>query len=158
MIGPTTTSPFRREVSGTSLVAPNIVPKASFPFHFLAAILQALTLQLATSIPGVREVSDGGIEDTTEAKTAATGSLPLIRLRFARVKPGALALALGLPPSVYISMISSTPLVSASSRRGPVSTGTPLVDEGRTLTTSDLGLVLVTGTVLALRVTDIFTV
>ena len=36
--------------------------------------------------------------------------------------------------------------------------GTPLVDEGRTPTTSVLDLVLVMGTALALRVTDIFTV
>ena len=36
--------------------------------------------------------------------------------------------------------------------------GTPLVDEGRTLTTSVLDLVLVIGTVLALSVTDVFIV
>ena len=85
-------------------VAPNIVPKgASFPFPFLAALLQALTFAFATSIPGVGEVSNRGTEDTTEAKPAATGSLPSRRLRFARVKPGASALALGRAPSVYIS-------------------------------------------------------
>ena len=124
----------------------------------VAALLEALTLAFATSIPGVGGVSDRGIEDTTEAKAAATGSLPSKRLRFARVKSGASALALGRAPSIYISVLSSAPLVTASSPRGPVSTGTGLVDEGRTLTTSVLDLVLVTGTALALRVTDIFAV
>ena len=140
-------------------VAPNIVPKgASFPFAFVAALLRALTLAFATSIPRVGEVSDGGIEDTTEGKAAAIGSLPSRRLRSARVMPGASALALGRAPSPYLFLISSAPLVTASSPRGPVSTGTLPVDEGRTLTTSLLDLVLVIGTVLALRVTDIFTV
>ena len=92
-----------------------------------------------------------------EAKAAATGSLPSRRLRFARLKPGASAIALRWAPSVYISLTSSAPLVTANSSRGPVSTGTPLVDEGRTLTTSVLDLVLVIGTVLAPSVTDIFT-
>ena len=137
-------------------VAPKIVPRgASFPFPFLAALLQALTLASATSIPGVGVVADGGVEDTMEAKAAATRSLPSRRLRFARVKPGASALALGRTPSVYISVISSAPLDSACSPRGPVSTGTPLVDEGRTVTSSVFDLVLVIGTVLALSVTDI---
>ena len=104
------------DISNISLpdVAPNIVRKgASFPFPFLAAVLQALTLALATSIPGVGEVSEGSIEDTTGAEAAATGSLPSRRLRFARVKPGASALALGRAPSVHISLISSGPLVTA---------------------------------------------
>ena len=162
MTGPATTSPFRREVSRTSPpahVAPHIGPKgASFPFPFLVALLQVLTLAFATSIPWVGEGLDRGIEDTTKAKAAATGSLPSRRLRFTRVKPGASALAPRRAPSVYISLISSTPLVTASSPIRPVSTGTPLVDEGRTFTTSVLDLVLVIGTVLALRVTDIFTV
>ena len=100
----------------------------------------------------------GRIQETTKAKAAATGSLPLRRLRFARVKPGARVLALGRAPSVYIPLIFSAPLVTASSPRGPVSTCTAVVDEGRTLTTSVSDLVLVIGTVLALRVTDIFTV
>ena len=162
MIGPTTTSPFRREVSRTSPcahVAPQIVPKGtSFPFPFLAALLQALTLAFATSIRGVGQGLDRGIEDTAGAKAAATGSLPSRRLRFARVKPGTSALAPRRAPSVYISLICSAPLVTASSPRGPVSTGTLLADEGRTFTTSVLDLVLVIGTVLALGVTDIFTV
>ena len=66
-----------------------MVPKgASFPLPFLATLLQALTLALAISIAGVGEVSHWGIEDTTEAKAAAPGSLPSRRLRFARVEPG----------------------------------------------------------------------
>ena len=73
------------------------------------------------------------------------------------MKPVPSALALWWASSVYISLLSSAPLVIASSPRRPVSTGTPLVDEGRSLTTSVLDLVLVTGTVAALRVTDIFT-
>ena len=136
-------------------------PKAhssQLPFPFFAALLQALTLALATSIPNVGVVSDGGIEDTTEAKAAATRSLPSRRLRFAHIKPGASALALGRTPSVYISVISSAALVAAGSPRGPVSTGTPLVDVGRALRSSVLDLVLVIGTFLALSVTDIFTV
>ena len=124
----------------------------------LAALLQALTLALATSIPGVGVVSDGGIKDTTETAAAATGSLPSRSLRFARVKPGASALALGRTPSVYISVISSAPPVTASSPTGPVSRGTSLVDVARALTSSVLDLVLVIGTVLALSVTDLFTV
>ena len=136
-----------------------IVPKgASFPIPFLAAHLQALTLALATSIPGVGEVSDAGIEETMEPKAAATGSLPSRRLRFARVKPGASTLALGRTSSVCISVISSALLVTTSSPRGPLSTGTPLVDVRRALTSSVLDLVLVIGTGLALSVTDIFTV
>ena len=68
-------------------VAPNIVLKgASFVFTFLATLPQALTLALATSIPGVGIASDGFIEDTTEAKSAALGSLPSRCLTFARVK------------------------------------------------------------------------
>ena len=99
-------------------VAPNIVPKAtSVPFPFLAALLQDLTLAVATSIPGVGVVSDGGIEDTTGAKAAATGSLPSRRLTFACVKPGASAVALGQAPSIYISVIFSAPPVTASSPR-----------------------------------------
>ena len=93
-----------------------------------------------------------------ETKAAATGSLPSRRLRFARVKTGASALALGRTPSVYISAISSARLVTASSPRGPVSTGTPLVDRGPALTSSVLDLVLVIGSFLALSATDIFTV
>ena len=141
-------------------VAPNIVPKGtSFPFPFHAALLQALTLALATSIPGVGKGLDGGIEDTTEAKAAATGCLRSRRLRFARIiKPGASALALGRARSVYISLISAAPLVTASSSRGPVLRGTPLVDEGRAVTSPVFDLVLVIGTVLALSVTDILTV
>ena len=140
-------------------VALNIVPKgASFPFPFLAARLQALTLALATSIPGVGVVSDWSIEDLMEAEAAATGSVPLRRLRFAPVKPGASALALGRTPSVHISVSPSSPPDSASSTRGAVSRGTPLVDEGPALTSSVFDLVLVIGTVLALSVTDIFTV
>ena len=49
-------------------IASNIVLKASYPFPFLAALLQALNLAFATSIPEVGEVSNGGIKDTTEAK------------------------------------------------------------------------------------------
>ena len=70
-------------------VVPNIGPVAvSFPFSFLPAFLQALTLALANfSNAGKGAVSDGGREETTEAKVAATGSLPSRRLRFACVKP-----------------------------------------------------------------------
>ena len=91
-------------------------------------------------------------------RTLKKGSLPPRRLRFARVKPGAGALELGRTPSVYVSVISSVPLLTASSPRRPVSTGTPLVDVGRALTSSVFDLVLLIGTVLALSVTDIFTV
>ena len=93
-----------------------------------------------------------------EAKAAATGSLPSRRLGFARVKPGASALALERTPSVYISVISSAPPVTVNFSRGPVSTGTPLVDVGRALTSSVLDLVLVTESVSALSLTDTFTV
>ena len=63
-----------------------------FPLPFLAALLEVLTLVLATlAIPsnsGVGDASDGGNEDTTEAKAVATGSLPSRRWRFACVKLG----------------------------------------------------------------------
>ena len=138
-------------------LAQSIVTKAaSFPFPFLAALLQALTLAMATSTPGVGVVLDGDIEDTMEIKAAATGSLPARRPRFARVKTG--TSTLGRTPSVYISVISSFPLDSACSPRGPVSRGTPLVDEGPALTSPVFDLVLVIGIVLALSVTDILTV
>ena len=93
-----------------------------------------------------------------EAKAAATGSLPSRRLRFAHVKPRTSALALAQTLSVYIPVTSSAPLVTASSPRGPLSTGTPLVDKGRSLRSSVFDLVLVIGTVWALSVTDISTV
>ena len=129
-------------------VAPNIGPKAaSFPFPFIVVLLQALTLALATSNPRIGVVSDGGNEDTTEAKAVATGSLSSRRVRFARIKPG--TLAPGRTSSVYIFVFSSAPLGSACPPRGPVSRGTPLVDEGPAFTSSVFDLVPVIGTVLA---------
>ena len=65
---------------------PKSGPKAaSFPFPSLAALLQALTLRLAT---WNRVFPGGGSEDTTEAKAAATGLLCSRCLRSACVKPG----------------------------------------------------------------------
>ena len=154
MIGPTLTRYLQRLLTPSSFP---IVPKgASFPFPFLAALLQALTLALATSTPGVGVVFDGGIDYTMEGKGAATESLPSRRLRFARVKPG--TSALGQTPSVHISVISSAPPDFACSPRGPVSRDTALVDEGSALTSPAFNLVLVISTVLTLSVTDIFTV
>ena len=59
-------------------VAPNTGSKAaSFPFPFVGALLLAVTLALATLVissnPGIVVVSDGGGEDTVEAKAATTG-------------------------------------------------------------------------------------
>ena len=93
-----------------------------------------------------------------KAKAATTGSSPSRRLRLARVKQGASALAFTRTSSVYISAISSAPLDSACSPRGPESRGTALLDEGRALTSLVFGLMLVIRTVWALSVTDIFIV
>ena len=61
------------------------------------------------------------------------------------------------PPSVHISVFSSAPLDSACSPRGPVSQGTPLVDESPALRAPVFDLVLVIRTFLTLSVTDIST-
>ena len=72
------------------LVVPNIRFIVSFPFPFL----HALTLALANfSIAKIGSGSEGGKNDSpntaaTEAKAAATGSLPSMRLRLCYVKPG----------------------------------------------------------------------
>ena len=55
-------------------------------------------------------------------------------------------------------VICSGPLDSACCPRGPVSRGTPLVDEGPALTSPVLDVVLAIGTILTLSVTRIFTI
>ena len=104
-------------------VAPNIGPKgASFPLPFLASALQAMTLALPTftisSNPGIGVVSDRGDDDTSEAKTAASGSFSSSCLRLTCIKPG--TSASGLAPSLSNSAFPSPLLGSAFSPRGPV--------------------------------------
>ena len=103
-------------------MVPNTGPiAASFPFPFLAAFLQALTLALATlaisSNAGIGAVSDGGRDDTTEAKAAATGSLPSRRWRFAYIKPGISA------PGQAPSILFPPPLLLCALHEGQVLEG-----------------------------------
>ena len=96
-------------------VVPNIGPTAvSFPFGALPAFLHALTLALPTfSNAGIGAGSEGESNETTEAKAAATGSLPSRRSRFPCLQQR--TLTSGRAPCI---LFSSAPL-AVRSPRGP---------------------------------------